>query len=520
MKKYLSTILTCSVLFGLSACESEEQAMDAVRVPLKIRAELPSSGFTRSIPREDDGFSVYRFSNGDKAGFFSEGGNTGNDPYYNAEMTFKDGYFTVDDGSSADINRLGNTLLYYPYSAAENGRQPIRQTDGNYKDEVIDLLYSTTVGDIDHGLVASFNHTFSMFIIDGGLGFEKISSADEGERPEITVVMEKPLETVEFQRSDDEVGYKVVFNGGYTEGSQPDARFAKFKGHYNATDHKYYIIVPNDGVTRIKSINVTDDDGRMHKIKWPHYLEFGKKYPITLELDEMVPVVNLHPIQPWGENTELEANQEKGIGDPSTFMNWITAYNADSEGDLSKYGDKIEITDENGTQTGKSYWHFFLTSDIDLSELPDVSEVAHLITTLGDCFDGCGHTLSGITLKGDHAALIEVMDGEYARVENLTIDGLTIRTTGTTAVGALIQDFQQGTVRNCSLQNVLIEAESAAGVIAGAIGENTEDITIEKCNASGRIFAKETADKIIGSGTLTAEQKKGCDVSNVMFGKK
>lgn len=511
MNRYLHYILTSCFLFGLTACESEVQMEESNMQPLRIRAELPSSGFTRATVG-DDGFSVRAFGDGDEAGFFSES-NGASAGFDNAKMTFEKGYFT---GLTADINRLGRTLLYYPYNAVENGRQPIRQANG----EVIDLLYSTTIGNVDAGsLVATFNHTFSMFIIDGGLGFQNIN--DPEKRPEITVTMEKPLETVEFQRApQDEVGYKVVFNGKHTEGgTEPDKGLATFKGHYNDKDGKYYIILPNDGVTKVKSIDVKDDGGKMHHIKWTQgWLAYGTKYPVTLKLDEGVPVINIHDITPWGGHTELKTDQEVGIGSASAFKEWMEAYNSTDpkETELLKYGNKIEIVSPDETPTGEYYWHFLLSADIDFSTETFLNDASIVIKNLNGVLDGCGHTLSGISLKGTNCALIGEIDGEYACVKNLTVENLTLTTEETeNSVGALAMTFKSGSVENCSFPNLLIDAKSPAGVIAGTIGSG---VKIKNCNASGSIFATETKDKVIGSGELSNEQKKGCDVTNVMFG--
>lgn len=514
MHKYLLYILTSCLLFGLAACESEVQMEESHMQPLRIRAELPSSGFTRAIVGEDDGFSVRAFTNGDLAGFFSESNGAGT-AFNNQMMEFENGYFK---GPAADINRLGKTLLYYPYSNAENGRQPIRNGNG----EVIDLLYSTTVGNAEAvALVATFHHTFSMFIIDGGLGFKNINGTDNAGKPEITVTMAKPLETVEFQHSTDDVGYRVVFNGGYAEGVNPSEEYATFKGHYNDEDGKYYIILPNDGVTQVKSINVKDDGGRMHHIKWTQgWLAFGTKYPITLELDEDAPIINIHDITPWGENTELETDQEAGIGSASDFKNWMEAYNNNPKDEkLQDYGNKIEIVNPDGSHTGEFYWRFMLSADIDFSTETVLNGASTLITKLGDVLDGCGHTLSGISLSGSNAALIGTIEGPHAAVKNLTVENLILTTDGTESpVGALATTFTLGSVESCSFPNLLIDAQSPAGVIAGTIGSS---VKIENCKASGSIFATITVSGgVIGSGSLSDEQKNGCDVASVMFGKR
>ena len=63
MKRYLLNLLSVFLLLGLCACEGEEQTMDSALQPLRIRAELSSSAFTRTESREDDGFTVLAFTN-------------------------------------------------------------------------------------------------------------------------------------------------------------------------------------------------------------------------------------------------------------------------------------------------------------------------------------------------------------------------------------------------------------------------------------------------------------------------
>lgn len=519
MKKHLFNILIISALFnvvaGLSSCEEQNEIPDVDSRRFKIRAELSSSAFSRAVLREDDGFSVAAFSNGEQSGFFSDGGdrNNSNEAFENAPMTYQGGYFVGDENMAVDINRLGHTLLYYPYSDSEFGRQPIRNDNG----EVKDLLISLTVGspDSDNALVARFDHMFSMFVIEGGYGFKNFWQDD------VSITLEKPVETVEFHRTSDGVGYYVLFNGAHMDGgTEPSPEYAEVIGHFDSERNKYYIIIPNDGVTKVKSINVKDDGGRVHHIKWNKgNLEFGMRYPLTLELDELVPTIYLHDIVKWDAPIDLEANKAKGIDNAGDFKDWILEYNKEmpDESKLLEYGDRMQVTDELGNPTGEKYWHFYLTGNIDLGDDVIDSNVEHLIGNLTDIFDGCGYTISGLSIKGkSNAALIKTISGSRGCVMNLVLDNLIVEAASSEPVGALVTELQGGTIKDCTVTNLTMHARSAVGVLAGKItGEN---VSIVNCSFSGVIFGSSTASKILGEGTVSDEIQKNCDTSNVMFG--
>ncbi len=519
MRKHLCDIsiiaASLGIVAGLSSCEKQNKISEADSERFKVRAELSSSYSTRSIPREDDGFSVAAFNEEEQSGFFSESGdrNNSNGAFENAPMTYRGGYFVGAEDMDVDINRLGNTLLYYPYSDAAYGRQSVRNAEG----EVKDVLISLTVGrlDSDNALVARFDHMFSMFVIDGGYGFENFSRAD------VSVTLEKPVETVEFRRTDAGYGYYVLFNGGHLDaGTSPAPEYAEVRGHFDPQRNKYYIIIPNDGMTRVKSINAMDDGGREHHIGWNNgNPEFGMRYPLTLELNELVPTVYLHDIEKWDAPIDIEADKVKGIDNAGDLKDWILEYNkeASDEAKLLKYGDKIQVTDEQGNPTGETYWHFYLTGDIDLGNGVIDGDVAHPIDDLTDIFDGCGYRISGLSIKGaDNAALIKTLSGKHGCVMNIVVDGLIIETTGSEPVGALITNIRGGTVKDCTLTNLTMHTRSGVGALAGKI--TGEDVSIVNCNFSGVIFGSSTASKILGAGAVSDEIRKNCDTSNIMFG--
>lgn len=515
MTKYIYIISAAIAVLCLSSCQHDEDMPAVTKEGFRIKAYVGESGLSRSV-RDDDGFSKADFDDGvDLAGFFSEGGdrNNSNGAFENSMMNFSGGYF-INDDMSVDVNRLGKTLLYYPYSKQPYGRQNIR----NSKNEVNDILFSVSVGKPDNldknALSARFSHLFAMLVIDGGYGFENFYES------EVSVTMSEPVETVEFRRDNSELGYYVCLNGEYKDkGTTPDESFATVKGHYDQERGKYYFIVPIDGKIYVKSINAYDNSGRLHKIKCNMWVTLGNRYFLTLEMNELIPTIYHHDIIPWDSGIDLDANAPKGISSESDMIDWIKAYNGGDDVKLLDYGDKVQMTNAQGEPTGESYWRFYLTANIDLSGNKDLETAEHLVNTLKDEFDGCGYTITGLSLKGGNPALFKVIEGEHACVKNLVVDNLVVNATAeNAAVGALVTDFKSGVVENCSFTNLSLHAiHSATGSLAGTIigGDKAK---VENCKFSGAIFGTSTVNKIAGTGTVSADVRKGCDVSNVMFG--
>lgn len=515
MTKYIYIISAAIAILCLSSCQHDEEMPAVTKEGFRIKAYVSDPVLSRATAREDDGFSVAGFNSDDHVGFFSEGGdrNNSNGKFENCEMYYSGGYF-INDKMSVDVNRLGKTLLYYPYSEQTNGRQVIRNSETN---EVNDVLFSVSVGNPDNqdknALSARFGHLFAMLVIDGGYGFENFHER------EVSVTMPEPVETVEFRRNDSELGYYVCLNGGYTEGTKPNESFATVVGHYNKEKGKYYVIVPTNGDGMVvKSINAYDNSGRLHKIKCNMWVGVGNRYFLTLELNELVPTIYQHGITPWDNGIDLDANAAKGIGSETDMKNWIEEYNKETPNEdiLLNYGDKVLVTNAQGG-TLDTYWRFYLTANIDLSKID--AGTGHLVHTLKDEFDGCGYTITGFSLKGDNPALFNVIEGDHACVKNLAVDNLVINATATNvAVGALVTEFKSGSIENCSFTNLSLHAiHSAAGALAGTI-TGGDKAKVENCKFSGAIFGTSTVNKIAGTGTVSADVRKGCDVSNVMFG--
>lgn len=486
---------------------------------------------SRTVSRPDDGFTALKFGTGDKCGFFSERGNmgSGNAGFVNQMMSYDNGAFVAGGDMKVDINNTGRTFIYYPYSNRPNGEQDIRNDQlGNYHGEVKDILVAYNAGYVDDywdpvtgtkvsGYAAVFDHLFSMFIIIGGDGFENFHKRS------VSVTMNRPVRTVRFPETETPDG-KYLREVEFPEESNP--KYSEFTGHWDkyviGTEKKdaYYIIIPTgDNKIKVKSLNITDDKGYNHNIDLTGYgyIPGGNKFPLSLTLEDQKPVIYPHEITPW-TGVDITVTEEKGISNYVRFNDWLRVYNSKSMSEderrteLKKYGDETVVKNEETGEERSRYWHFYITNDIDLSELPGGS----FVNTLTDVLDGCGHTLTGINIS---APFINEMKGEHALLTNIVIDGMTIMSESTEPIGALVKNFAAGELRLCTVTSLKLDTNGEAGAIAGTVANET-DVKVSNCHFSGVMYGTGTESKIIGVGTLPGDFKKETDVSNLMFGQK
>lgn len=129
---------------------------------------------------------------------------------------------------------------------------------------------------------------------------------------------------------------------------------------------------------------------------------------------------------------------------------------------------------------------FKLANDIDMSNLTGYKPVGGTVAAFSGKFDGCGYTISGLTVNGTaKAALFATL--ENATVTNLVIDSANITATGSYA-GVLAGQISSNTsISNITVKNSAVSAdESFVGVLAGsANGENiaVSNVKIENSRA-------------------------------------
>ena len=139
---------------------------------------------------------------------------------------------------------------------------------------------------------------------------------------------------------------------------------------------------------------------------------------------------------------------------------------------------------------------FKLANDIDMSTLAGFKPVGGTAVAFSGVFDGCGHTISGLTVSGtSKAALFGAL--ENATVKNLVIDGAHISAAGSYA-GVMAGQLNSDTViSNITVTNSTVSAqESFAGALAGSVnGENVtvanvkiENSSVTALNNAGGVF--------------------------------
>lgn len=138
-----------------------------------------------------------------------------------------------------------------------------------------------------------------------------------------------------------------------------------------------------------------------------------------------------------------------------------------------------------------------LRADIDLS-----SQNFAGIPTFSGTFDGNGHTISGISMKGEgtNYGLFRYLQ-KTAVVENLTVKG-TYEYTGSQSQLGGIAGKNEGIIRNCSFSGT-IRGKNAVGGIAGC---NTESGQLLSCKTTGILVGETSVGGMAGlnSGMISS----------------
>ncbi len=133
-----------------------------------------------------------------------------------------------------------------------------------------------------------------------------------------------------------------------------------------------------------------------------------------------------------------------------------------------------------------------LSADIDLSDV-----AFNGIPTFGGTFDGQGHTITGLDLKGEKSA--DSYTGLFSRIQesgivkNLTVGG-TIDPTGSPIIVGGIVGENAGVLLNCSFEGVV----TGNDYVGGIAGKNTINGIIYGCSASGYVRATHFTGGIVG----------------------
>ena len=165
-------------------------------------------------------------------------------------------------------------------------------------------------------------------------------------------------------------------------------------------------------------------------------------------------------------------------------------------------GDPYQIWDANDMQAigaDANYWgaHFELMADIDLGAYTGTGfniigeryyDSGWVEKPFRGVFDGDGHTIFSFTYHSDssgHIGLFGYINDPNAEVKNLGLVGPNIDAGTSGAGGCMVGYVENGTIRDCYVEEGIVRGESGGGLA----GRNDGDIT--GCHSSGSVTGRE-----------------------------
>lgn len=444
------------------------------------------------------------FGQDDVIGLFSEGGNL--DPgsggkLVNVPMKFdsskgENGYVFVNEEVNADVNQLGKVYLYYPY--AKGAEQP---GGASVVDPENGRVYDFLIAYDDWGAGYVFYHAFCKLRIRCGEGFDAVAGQ------KISVFLENPADSI-----------RIVDNGGGDVmkkyeffGKRKEFEAWKVLAYDGEKEYEAYeVILPSssDRTTRVDHIELMDNDGNIQELRLTHevfdipgqydphgYLKPSYVFPVTVKMENLVPVVRGGSITPWGEDESITVERTYGINDDAQFSEWAGIYNSFIK-DFPALGSRPsveEIADEGnryhdllnyGTYVNKR-WNFHVGADLDLSQNA-VSSVC--IMELCDTLSGANHTLSNIFLKGSGMSGFIGTLSEGGCLQDMRLSALSIADDAASGglCGGIAARMTGGTVTNCRVTGISLRC--ASGVYAGAFAGEMTGGTVEYSSFRGSIM--------------------------------
>ena len=486
---------------------------------------------TRASYDNQDRWSVAGFTNGDRVGLYALRGNMeGDGSFSNVPMDFTRSVSSTFQFDNPELKmersqfQADKTLLYYPYQETmEEEGMVLRQGDNA---KCVDLLFMGNLNSDELNkrqmLSGNFNHVFSELIILRGEGFDKAKNKT------INVVINKAATRVRFRENpsqgngsgtarnmwkfpelyfDEKDGLNEEQSRSWEAWQGKDFKINQEKGEQEA----YYVLIPNiypyslsaQGISltnvSVDYIEIYDDNDILQKVTNFSFtdgtkrLENGKRYPIEIKMEGLVPTVYPYQILNWEDEEDITDERTVGINNSSEFYNWINIYNqytSDSnpgekyDTRLLEYGDK-EISSE-----GKVTWHFYILNDINFKDADiDFKDKEVRITKLTDHLDGMGNLLSNLRLSD---SLIGEISGEGC-LSNMVIRGLSVINDekdiekGLGGVTNLLAE--NGRILKCDI-DATISADCNVGIMAGSL----TGATVEDCIFSGLLIGKGTSD--------------------------
>lgn len=568
LKKLNIHILFVAIVAGMVSCANENDLVEnmSAHSDMTVKAEIKSLR-TRvesdSIEVANDGWSHSYFQTGDTISFYSSHGALtqplGRDSVINLPMVFMGGsnFKNVENFQFAPSRMsAGEIFMYYPYcrdmvdeeglSANAEGITLRRESEGMEK--CIDFLTLSEVDalDLSSGVIAGkFTHAFAELILMRGEGFDMPLEGKDT----ITAVMQNPYTNVQIKYtvSPWSCTPELIYDASSGLTQDEAKSWKSWQGeNYGKTEEDpigrpaWYILLPTlaNYRTTVDYIELYDNEGNLQKVTslelapGPNgvktkYLENGWRYPLIVEMKELVPTINPFPITPWAGDTDLTNQRKRGIYNATDFDMWRAAYasylsDGNNESELLKYGDKI--ADSNGNTL---YWHFYLLGDIDLAQDPNGRAAGSLIPLLKDILDGENHnemennTRPNYQITGLSQTLVGSMSGygalmnmdfvsPYVTTESSAPAGILVNTVSDPA--PMVNEYSGCLIDNCNIQYGTLNSQGPVGIIAGSVTTTT----IRNCDVTGLIIGTETVSPYNIAGQETNSIFENIS-SNVIF---
>ena len=360
-----------------------------------------------------------QFQAGDVVSFFSQGGIEAE----NVRLTYQDGIW--EHGGVLKWNTSGEAATYTAYYPSfESGDWEYYDEDGFLKD----IVYADGEVSLGMSIELNFQHLFSKIIFE----------VDEKLNEQIQFITFTPSVQVE---SIDPLTHEVTL----TETSANPLVIEK------QPDRLYSFFVPSADEVTI-DIQITTSEGKqISSTTSSQSYESGYRYTYHLAPEERKP----------GIYTEE---------DFIAFTHLINGMSYQGKS-LDEFGEEV-----NGRMT------YYLRDDLQFTEETS-KEVQPIGINSGkrfdDCFDGRGHTISGLQIGTDNKTYYGIFGYVWSngRIENLNVENCSYTNTTNSQMKfiGMIAAWNYGTIIGCNVKSCSIE-DSKSGYAGGIVSYNWGNI--------------------------------------------
>lgn len=182
---------------------------------------------------------------------------------------------------------------------------------------------------------------------------------------------------------------------------------------------------------------------------------------------------------------------------------------------ISSAQDLIDLSEEDETFEGET---IVLNADIKFSKINDFKGICmNNQNKFKGTFDGCGHSISGISISGQNYAGLFGYIGSGGVVQNVTIKDSNFSQNGSTfKAGGIAAKVSRGTIQNCHVRNTKIVqtipnnnrpgSSASAACLGGIAGYVEYTSKIINCTFEGEVNGKNSVGGVIGfSDSINSE---------------